>query len=123
MPMNMTKSIRKVGNVIIVDISGQIVLNKESNSLGNLVRDLLGKGHRKILVNLADVNRIDTAGLAYLVSALTSVRKLEGELKLLNPTKDIRAVIQITKLDTVFDIRVDEAAAVRSFGQSASATA
>jgi len=123
MPMNMTKSIRKVGNVIIVDISGQIVLNKESNSLGNLVRDLLGKGHRKILVNLADVNRIDTAGLAYLVSAFTSVRKLEGELKLLNPTKDIRAVIQITKLDTVFDIRDDEAAAVRSFGQSASATA
>jgi len=121
--MKMTATTRQVGFVAIVDISGQIVLGKESASLRDVIGDLLSKGHKKILLNLANVERIDTAGLAYLVSAFTSVRKLEGELKLLNPTKDVRAVIQITKLDTVFDIRDDEAAAVRSFGQSASATA
>ena len=121
--MKMTATTRQVGFVAIVDISGQIVLGKESASLRDLIGDLLSKGHKKILLNLANVERIDTVGLAYIISALKSVRMHEGELKLLNPRKHVQDVFQLTKLYTVFDIRDDEAAAVRSFGESSAATA
>lgn len=121
--MNMTTSIREVGGVTIVDISGRIVLGEESAALRNLVGDLLSKGHKKILFNLGDVNYIDSSGLGHLVSAFTSVRKQDGELKLLNLTKKVHDVIQITRLYTVFDIMDDEAAAVRSFGESSVANA
>ena len=121
--MNMTTSTREVGGVTIVDISGRIVLGEESAALRKLVCDLLSKGHKKILFNLGDVNYIDSSGLGHLVSAFTSVRKQDGELKLLNLTKKVHDVIQITRLYTVFDIMDDEAAALRSFGQSSAANA
>jgi len=121
--MNMTTSTREVGGVTVVDISGRIVLGEESAALRNLVSDLLGKGHKKILFNLGDVNYIDSSGLGHLVSAYTSVRKQDGELKLLNLTKKVHDLIQITRLYTVFDIMDDEAAALKSFGQSSVANA
>jgi anti-sigma B factor antagonist len=121
--MSMIAKTRQAGSVTIVDISGRIILGEECTSLGKLMSDLLGKGHNKILLNLADVHRIDTAGLAYIVSGLTSVRKHKGDLKLLNPRKDFQAVLEITRLLSVLDIRDDETAAVRSFTESASATA
>jgi anti-sigma B factor antagonist len=121
--MNMMTSIRQVGGVTIVDISGRIVLGEESAALRNLVCDLLSKGQKRILFNLSDVNYIDSSGLGHLVSAFTSVRKQEGELKLLNLTKKVHDVLQITRLYTVFDIMDDEAVAVRSFSQSGVATA
>jgi anti-sigma B factor antagonist len=120
--MHMTASTRQVGGVTIVDISGRIVLGEESAALRDLVCDLLSKGHKKILFNLGDVNYIDSSGLGHLVSAFTSVRKQEGELKLLNLTNKVHDVMQITRLYTVFDIMDDEAVAVKSFGQSAAAT-
>ena len=119
--MNMTTTTRQVGGVTIVDISGRVVLGEESAALRNLVCDLLNKGHRKILFNLGDVNYIDSSGLGSLVSAFTSVRKQEGELKLLNLTNKVQDVMQIAKLYTVFDIMDNEEAAVKSFGQSAAA--
>src|SRR5215471_10953365 len=121
--MNMTTSTRQVGGVTIVDISGRIVLGEESAALRNLVCDLLSRGHKKILFNLGDVNYIDSSGLGHLVSAFTSVRKQRGELKLLNLMKKVQDVIQIAKLYTVFDVMDDQAVAIRSFGQSATATA
>jgi anti-sigma B factor antagonist len=120
--MNMTTTTRQVGGVTIVDISGRVVLGEESAALRNLVCDLLNKGHRKILFNLGDVNYIDSSGLGSLVSAFTSVRKQEGELKLLNLTNKVQDVMQIAKLYTVFDILDNEEAAVKSFGQSTAAT-
>jgi len=120
--MDMTTSTRQVGDVTIVDISGRIVLGEESAALRELVCDLLSKGQKQILFNLGDVHYIDSAGLGHLVSAFTSVRKREGELKLLNLTNKVHDVMQITRLYTVFDIMDDEAAAVKSFGQSAAAT-
>jgi anti-sigma B factor antagonist len=121
--MNMTTSTRQVGGVTIVDISGRIVLGEESAALRNLVCELLGRGHKKILFNLGDVNYIDSSGLGHLVSAFTSVRKQEGELKLLHLTKKVHDLMQITRLYTVFDVMDDEAAAVHSFGQSTAAKA
>ena len=85
-------------------------------------RQLLSKGHKKILFNLGDVNYIDSSGLGHLVSAFTTVRKQEGVLKLLNLTNKVHDVMQITRLYTVFDIMDDEAVAVKSFDQSAAAT-
>jgi anti-sigma B factor antagonist len=121
--MNMTTSIRQVGGITIVDISGRIVLGEESAALRDLVRDLLRKEHRQILFNLAEVNYIDSAGLGSLVAAFTSVRKEKGELRLLNLTNKVRNVLQITKLYTVFDIMNDETEGVKSFGKSTAATA
>ncbi|PYT76594.1 MAG: anti-sigma factor antagonist [Acidobacteria bacterium] len=120
--MTMTTNTRQVGGVTIVDISGRIVLGEESAALRELVRDLLSKGHKKILLNLGDVNYIDSSGLGHLVSAFTSVQRQQGELKLLNLTNKVHDLMQITKLYTVFDIVDDEAVAVKSFGQSAAAT-
>ncbi len=121
--MNMTKTTRQAGSVTIVDISGRIVLGEESAALRELVCNLLDKGHRQILLNLGDVHYIDSSGLGSLVSAFTSVRKQNGELKLLNLTNKVHDVMQITKLYTVFDIMNDETEGVNSFGQSTAATA
>src|SRR5713101_4361395 len=120
--MNMMTSSRQVGGVTIVDISGRIVLGEESGALRELIRDLLTKGHKKVLLNLGDVNYIDSSGLGCLVSAFTTLRKQQGEMKLLNLTNKVHDVMQITKLYTVFDIMDDEAVGVKSFDQSTAAT-
>jgi anti-anti-sigma factor len=93
--MNMTTKTRQASSVTIVDIGGRIILGEECTSLGKLVSDLLGKGHNKILLNLADVHRVDTAGLAYIMAGLTSARKHNGDVKLLNPAKELQDVLQI----------------------------
>jgi anti-sigma B factor antagonist len=120
--MHMTTKTRQVGGVTIVDISGRIVLGEECAAVRDLVCDLLSKGHKKILFNLGEVDYVDSSGLGNLVGAFTSVRKQEGELKLLSLTKKVHDLMQITRLYTVFDIMDDEAVAVKSFGQSAAAT-
>ncbi|HXM98031.1 MAG TPA: STAS domain-containing protein [Candidatus Dormibacteraeota bacterium] len=119
--MNMTTTTRQSGNVTIVDIKGRIVMGAESASLRDAIVDLLNKGHLQILFNLAGVDFIDSMGLGALVGASVSVRKQGGELKLLNVSNKVTDVMQITKLYTVFDIATDEAAAVKSFTQSAAA--
>jgi anti-sigma B factor antagonist len=121
--MKMTTSTREIDGVAIVDVSGRIVLGEESAALRDLVYDLLSKGRKKILLNLGEVNYIDSSGLGLLVSAFTSVRKQDGVLKLLNLTNKVQDVMQITKLYTVFDIMNDEAVAVRSFGEATSVAA
>ena len=113
--MKMTASIRLVGDVSIVDLSGRIVLGEGTAGLRDLVRNLVSEGNKKILLNLRDVNYIDSSGLGELVSAFTSMRKQGGELKLLNLTKRVRDLLQITKLYSFFDITDDEAASVKSF--------
>ncbi len=77
----------------------------------------LAKGSKHILLNLGDVNYIDSSGIGELVSAFTSVKNAGGELKLLNLTKKVHDLLQITKLYTVFDIKDDEASAISAFKQ------
>jgi len=88
-----------------------------------LISDLLSKGDKQIVFNLSDVDHIDSSGMSYLVSAFTSVRRGGGELKLLKPKKKVQDAFRFTRLDAVFRILDDEAAAIRSFGQSAAASA
>ena len=121
--MNMKSNLRQVGGVTIVDVSGRIVIGEESAALRDLVSNLLSKGHRQILFNLAEVNYIDSTGLGSLVAAFTSVRKEKGELKLLNLANKVYDLMQITKLYTIFDIMNDETEGVKSFGQSTVAAA
>jgi|SRR5271170_16083 len=121
--MNIVTSTRQVDGVAVVDISGRIVLGEESAALRKLVSDLLAEGHKNILFNLANVNYIDSSGLGNMVSSFTSVRKQGGELKLVNLTDKVQGLMQITRLYTVFDIKDDEASAVKSFGQSLGASA
>ena len=92
--------------------TGQIKLGEGSSILRDTVKDLLGKGRKKILLNLGNINYIDSSGIGELVSAFTSVRNQGGELKLLHLTKKVHDLLQITKLYTVFHVLDDETAAV-----------
>jgi len=108
---------RQVEGVAVVDMSGRITLGEGSVVLRDTIRDLIGKGSKKILLNLGDVTYIDSSGIGELVSAFTAVRRENGELKLLNLTKKVHDLLQITKLYTVFDIKDDEATAIKAFGK------
>ena len=114
-PVSMKVGSRQVDGVTIVDCSGRITLGEGSVVLRDTVRDLLSKGNKKIVLNLQDVNYIDSSGIGELVSAFTTTKNQGGELKLLNLTKKVNDLLQITKLYTVFDVKDDEASAVKSF--------
>lgn len=110
---------RDSGNVSVIDISGRITLGEGSTMMREMLRDLLDKGQNKIVLNLADVNYIDSSGIGELVSGYTTVKNQGGELKLLNLTKKVHDLLQITKLYTVFEVHSDEQTAVRSFLEAA----
>src|SRR5881275_2752107 len=113
--MSLKSSARQVDGVTILDLSGRITLGEGSVVLRDTIREVLGKGNKKILLNLGDVSYIDSSGIGELVSAYTTVRKEGGELKLLNLTKKVHDLLQITKLYTVFDVKDDETSAVKAF--------
>jgi anti-sigma B factor antagonist len=106
---------REVSHVTVVDIGGRIVLGDELSALRDTVRALIAADKKKIVLNLAQVDYIDSSGVGELVSSFTTVRNAGGELKLLNLTKKVHDVLQVTKLYTVFDIKDDEFTAVKSF--------
>lgn len=115
--MTMKSSSRQIDGVTVLDLSGRITLGEGSVILRDTIRDLIGHGQKKILLNLGDVSYIDSSGIGELVSAFTTVRNQGGELKLLNLTKKVHDLLQITKLYTVFDIKDDEATAIKSFAR------
>jgi anti-sigma B factor antagonist len=104
-----------VGDVSVVDVAGRITLGEGSSALRDALRDLVGKGQNKILLNLGDVSYIDSSGIGELVSGFTSVTNSGGTLKLLNLTKRVQDLLQITKLYTVFDVHDSEVHAIASF--------
>jgi len=108
-------STRQVDEITVVDLSGRITLGEGSTVLRDTVRELLGRGQKKILLNLGDVTYIDSSGIGELVSGFTTVANQGGQLKLLNLTKKVHDLLQITKLYTVFEVHNEEAAAIRSF--------
>jgi len=111
----MTASTRHVDGVTIVDLVGRIVVGEGTAGVRDLVLNLIKSGDKKILLNLRDVDYIDSSGLGELVNAFTIMRTGGGQLKLLNLSKRVRALLTITKLLTVFDIADDEATSVKSF--------
>ncbi|HYA62777.1 MAG TPA: STAS domain-containing protein [Candidatus Sulfotelmatobacter sp.] len=121
--MRVEVTTRQVGDVAIVDLRGRLVVGEESAAVRRQVRDLLLQGNKKLLLNLSQVDYIDSSGLGDLVGAFSSARKQGGELKLLCPGNKFDYLMQITKLALLIDVMDDEASAVKSFGQSTAATA
>jgi anti-sigma B factor antagonist len=114
--MSLRATHRDAGNITVVDLSGRIVLGDGSALLRKTIRGLLEDQRKKILLNLADVDYIDSSGIGELVSGFTAVKNQSGDLKLLHLTKKVRDLLQITKLFTVFDVYTDEGTALKSFG-------
>jgi len=106
---------RTSGDVLILDIKGRITLGEGDELLKDKVNSLANQGKRKIVLNLAEVPYIDSAGLGEIVRTYTTVTREGGQLKLLNLTKRITDLLAITKLLTVFETYENEADAVRSF--------
>jgi anti-sigma B factor antagonist len=115
----MTVSERVVGGVTILDIQGDLTLKEGADRLRDKVRSLLQQEHKHILVNLASVTYMDSAGLGELVQTFATTNKQGGTLKLLNLTKRLHDLLLITKLANVFDCFDDEQVAVGSFGAAA----
>jgi anti-sigma B factor antagonist len=106
---------RQVGDVTVIDAVGRITLGEGSSTFRDMIRDMAAAGNKKILLNLGEVSYIDSSGIGELVSGFTTVTNHGGALKLLNLTKRVKDLLQITKLYTVFEVSDDEAHAVRSF--------
>ena len=113
--MSFKATAREINGITLVDLSGRITLGEGSATLRDMVKELLNKGHVKIVLNLGDVNYIDSSGIGELVSGFTTVKNQGGELKLLHLTKKVQDLLQITKLYTVFDVHSDENTVLGSF--------
>jgi anti-sigma B factor antagonist len=110
---------RVVGDVMVLDLKGRITMGEGDELLKDKVNSLVNQGHKKIVLNLAEVPYIDSAGLGEIVRTYTTVSRQGGNLKLLNLTKRITDLLSITKLLTVFETFDSENDAVRSFSASA----
>ena len=107
--------------ITIVDITGRITLGEGNVKLREIMIGLLEKGNKHILLNLAEVAHVDSAGIGELVRTHTSVCKQGGQVKLVNPNKRVRDLLQMTMLSAVFDVQQDEPTAIKSFGLSSKA--
>ena len=109
---------RTIGDVLVLDVKGRITLGEGDELLKDKVNSLLNQGHKKIVLNLAEVPYIDSAGLGEIVRTYTTVSRQGGNLKLLNLTKRITDLLAITKLLTVFETFESENDAVQSFSSA-----
>jgi anti-sigma B factor antagonist len=110
---------RAAADVTLLDLKGKMTLGEGDELLKDKINSLAMQGRRKIVLNLADVPYIDSAGLGEIVRTYTTISRQGGQLKLLNLTKRIEDLLSITKLLTVFETYDNEADAVRSFSSSA----
>ena len=106
---------REVGDVTILDLKGKILIGEGDDALRDAVTRLTDGGKTRILLNLADVPYVDSAGLGEIVRCYTTVSRKGGRLKLINLTKKIQDLLAITKLLTVFETYDTEQEAIKSF--------
>ena len=111
-------STRKSGDVVIIDIQGKILLGEGDVEIKEAVDDLLRKGVNNILLNLAKVPYIDSAGLGEIIRCFTALRRKGGSFKLLSPNPRIIDLLNITNLLNVFDWYDDESTALKSFNNN-----
>ena len=119
--MALTTKVRQVGDVAVVDLSGKITLGENTGILRDELRSLLAQGTKNIVLNMAGVSYVDSAGLGELVGAYTTATNQGGSVKLLNLQGKMKDLMQITKLHTIFSSFDNEQAAVSSFGSGAAA--
>ncbi len=113
--MNLKLSSRQVGEVNVLDVAGRVNLGEESNAFRDALNEFVARHQKKILVNLAEVTFLDSWGIRELATALNAVNKDGGQLKLANPSKRVKDLLRITRMDTVIQVHDDEAAALASF--------
>ena len=113
--MTIKVTVRQRGEVSVVDVAGRLTLGEGSNAVRDTLRELVGKGNTRVVLNLAGITYIDSAGIGELVTGFTTAAAGGGRLKLLSLPKKVREMLQITKLLSVFEVFDDETAAVRSF--------
>lgn len=107
---------RPSGDVVILDLKGKLTIGSGDELLKDKINSLIQQGHKRLLLNLAAVPYVDSAGLGAIVSSYTTVSREGGSLKLLGLTSRIEDLLAITKLLTVFDTYESESDAVASFG-------
>lgn len=107
--------VRIAHDIAVLDLSGSIVLGDPCNLLRDTIRDLVDKGTRRILLNFAQVDYIDSSGIAALVNSFSYIRDHNGDIKLLHLRNNIHDLLQLTRLNTIFDTFDDEPAALASF--------
>ncbi len=112
--MSLVVKARRLDDVVILDLSGRITIGEGTLILRDQIQKLLTAGDRKFLLNLSDVDYIDSSGLGELVTSFTTVRNQDGRLKLLNLTRRVQDLLQITKLLTVFDVFNNETEALKT---------
>jgi anti-sigma B factor antagonist len=112
--MQLRMSTRSLEGVMVVDCSGRVVFGEESASLRDTVKNLLAQSP-KIVMNLREVNHIDSGGLGTLVSLYTTARNAGGAVKLASLSQRVGDLLQVTKLLTIFEVFDDEEAAAKSF--------
>lgn len=117
--MSFKSTCRQVGEVTVLDLEGRMVLGGGSGDFRDSIRKLMADGKDKILINLAEVSYIDSSGLGELVAAYVSITNARGQVKLENMQNKIQDLLQLTKLNSVFETFTDEARALRSFRASA----
>jgi anti-sigma B factor antagonist len=118
-PVKMQTTTRQIGDIAVLDISGRITLGEGNVMLREIVRGLVDKGNKKIVLNLGEVQYIDSSGIGELVKTHTTVRNQGGQLRLVNLNKRVNDLLQMTKLSAVFDIERDEASAMKSLRELA----
>lgn len=112
----MKVKVREAGNVRIVDVAGRFAIGNGAGAVQETVREVLQSGHKKVLLNLRDVDMIDSAALAELKSCKSSVEERDGMLHLVKPRKEMAfKPVVVTNLVLYFKVFDDELAAVGSF--------
>ena len=119
--MALSAKTRRVNNVAIVDLNGKITLGENTGILRDEFTSLLAQGNKNIILNMAGVTYVDSAGLGELVGAYTTATNQGGSVKLLHLQGKMKDLMQITKLHTIFSSFDDEQSAVSSFGATAKA--
>ncbi len=123
--MSIAYNVRQARGITVVDLSGRITLNEKiaghSGGVHALIHDLTDQGCRNILLNLRDVNYLDSSGIGELFGCLSTVQGKGGVLKLSSPTERVLDLLRMTKLNTVLDVIEDESQALQSFAKSGAA--
>lgn len=117
--MSLDLKSRESNGITIVDLSGRVTLGDGASALREALHQLADSGHRKVLLNFADVSYIDSSGIGLLVSSFATFNRLGGKLKLLHLGNRVKDLLVITKLYTVFDVYDTESTAIQSFADAA----
>ncbi|MBV9625697.1 MAG: STAS domain-containing protein [Acidobacteria bacterium] len=113
-PGGLEISIRRTADLVIVDVAGRLTIGDACSCFRNQVQHLTEQGIKKLLLNLSEVVYVDSSGLGELVRTYTGLRAQGGEMKLVNPHRRLRELLELTRLSTIFDVQPDEATAIGS---------